>query len=284
MSGYLAGVAAILALNIILAYSVFLSASVGVINLGTAGFAAIGGYVAAYLSTQYGISIPLAILAGGSAAAVTGFLFAFPILRTRGIYIVLATFAFGELATSVILNLDIVGGASGYPVAAYAPLGVLVAAAVIVWAVVSYLFTSRIGLAMRAIHDDDSVAMLFGVNVRMTKIAALTLGAFIAGVAGALYGFHYNFLEVQNFSDIYSIYVLLFVLLGGVQTSWGPLVGAIVFSVLPEALRGSNEWRYVIFGAAIVLIMMFRPEGFVTRRMLLRWRRQGGAKPGTIAP
>ena len=284
MSGYLAGVAAILALNIILAYSVFLSASVGVINLGTAGFAAIGGYVAAYLSTQYGISIPLAILAGGGAAAVMGFVFAFPILRTRGIYIVLATFAFGELATSVILNLDIVGGASGYPVAAYAPLGVLVAAAVIVWAVVSYLFTSRIGLAMRAIHDDDSVAMLFGVNVRMTKIAALTLGAFIAGVAGALYGFHYNFLEVQNFSDIYSIYVLLFVLLGGVQTSWGPLVGAIVFSVLPEALRGSNEWRYVIFGAAIVLIMMFRPEGFITRRMLLRWRRQGGAKTGAIAP
>lgn len=283
MSGYLAGVAAILALNIILAYSVFLSASVGVINLGTAGFAAIGGYVAAYLSAQYGVSIPLAILAGASAAAVMGFLFAFPILRTRGIYIVLATFAFGELATSVILNLDIVGGASGYPVAAYAPLGVLVAAAVIVWAVVSYLFTSRIGLAMRAIHDDDSVAMLFGVNVRMTKIAALTLGAFIAGVAGALYGFHYNFLEVQNFSDIYSIYVLLFVLLGGVQTSWGPLVGAIVFSVLPEALRGSNEWRYVIFGAAIVLIMMFRPEGFVTRRMLLRWRRQGGAKTGAIA-
>lgn len=270
MSGYLAGIAAILALNIILAYSVFLSASVGIINLGTAGFAAIGGYMAAYLSTQYGLPIPLAILAGASAAAVTGFIVAFPILRTRGIYIVLATFAFGEMATSIILNLDVVGGASGYPVVAYAPLSALLGAAVAVWAIVSYLFSSRVGLAMRAVHDDDAVATLFGVDVRMTKVAALTLGAFIAGVAGALYGFHYSYLEVQHFSDAYSIYVLLFVLLGGVQTSWGPLVGAIVFSILPEALRGSDEWRYVIFGVAIVFIMVLRPEGFVTRRLLLR--------------
>jgi branched-chain amino acid transport system permease protein len=274
VSGYLGGVLAILALNVILAYSVFLSASVGIVNLGTAGFAAIGGYVAAYLSAQYGVSMPVATLAGAAAAAVTGFAVSFPILRTRGIYIVLATFAFGELVTSLIVNIDAVGGASGYPVIAYAPLGVLLATAVAVWAVVAFLFTTRFGLAMRALHDDESVAMLFGIDVAMTKACVLATGAFLAGIAGALYGFHYSYLEVGAFSDLYSIYILLYVLLGGVQTSWGPLVGALIFSVLPEALRGSNEWRYVIFGAAIVLLMMVRPEGLVTRTMLVRLRQR----------
>ncbi len=268
------GVLAILALNVILAYSVFLSASVGIINLGTAGFAAIGGYVAAYLSGEYGFSIPLATLAGAAAAAVSGFAISFPILRTSGIYIVLATFAFGELVTSIIVNIDAVGGAAGYPVIAYAPLGTLLATAVAACAGVSFLFTTRLGLAMRALHDDDSVAMLFGINVALTKAGMLGAGAFLAGTAGALYGFHYSYLEVGTFNDLYSIYILLYVLLGGVQTSWGPLAGALIFSVLPEALRGSNEWRYVIFGVAIVLLMMARPQGLVTRLTLARLRQR----------
>ena len=268
MSGYLSGVLAILAINIILAYAVFLSTSVGLINLGTAGFAAIGAYVAAWLNAQVGLPIEAAILCGALLSSVTGFLVSFPILRTQGIYIVLATFAFGELVTGIIINIDAVGGASGYPVSAYAPLFVLVVVAAVVAIAVSLLYATRFGLAMRALNDDQAVAMMFGVDVRMTRVAAFSISAFIAGIAGGLYGFHYGYLEVQNFNDMFSIYVLLFVLLGGVQTVWGPLAGAVVFSLLPEALRGSAEWRYVIFGTAIVMFMIFRPQGLMTRGFL----------------
>ncbi len=281
MSGYVAGVAAILALNVILAYALFVTTSVGVINLGTAGFAATGAYVAAYLNATYGVPIWASALLGSSAACVTGFLFAFPILRTQGIYIVLATFAFGELATGVIINIDAVGGASGYAVLGYTPLSTLIVAAVLVTVAVAALYATQFGLALRALNDDQAVAMMFGVNVRWAKVAAFSISSFLAGLGGALYGFHYSYLEVQNFNDMYSIYVLLFVLLGGVQTVWGPLVGATVFSLLPEALRGSAEWRYVIFGAAIVLFMIFRPQGLVTRSSGFRLRRAAAKEQTT---
>jgi branched-chain amino acid transport system permease protein len=266
VSNYLAGLLAIVSLNVILAYAVFLSTSVGVINLGTAGFAAIGAYTAAYLNAVHGVPVAVAVASGAGLAALVGFFVAFPILRTQGVYIVLATFAFAEFATGVIINLNVVGGASGYPVKTFLPVEVLVAVAVGVALLVALAYGTRFGLTVRAVHDDDAVARLFGVNVRMTKVTGLAASAALAGVAGGLYGFHYSYLEVQSFNDTYSIYVLLYVLLGGIQTVWGPLAGALIFSLLPEVLRGSNEWRYVIFGAAIVFMMIFRPEGVVTRK------------------
>jgi branched-chain amino acid transport system permease protein len=270
MSGYWSGIVAILCINTIGAYAIFVTAAAGQLNLGGAGFLAIGSYAAAYLSATLGypphLTIPAATLIGGMA----GFLVAFPVLRTRGVYMVLATFAFAQVVSGVVLISPALGGAMGLVVADYVGLPVLAAAAVGVTLLVFFLMATRLGLAMRAIHDDELVSTVLGVNVRAVQVACFTLAGLLAGLAGALYAHHFTFVEAQYFSPLLSIYLLLFVLIGGTQTAWGPLVGAAFFTLLPEALRLGGSWRYVFFGAVIVLMMIVRPEGLVTRTLLAR--------------
>ena len=123
---------------------------------------------------------------------------------------------------------------------------------------------------MRAVHDDERVAALFGVNVRMTQITAFTLGGLVAGIGGAIWAHQFQYVEIQNFNVLLSIFVLLYVLIGGTQTAFGPLVGALFFTLVPEILRVSNDWRFVFFGGVIVMMMVVRPEGIVTRTMTER--------------
>jgi branched-chain amino acid transport system permease protein len=270
VSGYLSGILAIFMINLIMAYAVFLPAAAGIINLGIAGFMAIGAYLEAYLNAATGlpmiVTVPTVVLLSGAV----GFVMAFPILRTRGVYMVLATFAFAEIVSGVILNLEVVGGAAGYPVNDYLGLPVIAVAAGLVMLIVIYLLNTRFGLAIRSVHDDEPVAALFGVNVRMAKVAAFAIGAAFAGLGGALYGHHYNYIDVAYFGAAQSIYVLLYVLVGGTQTAYGPIVGAALYSLLPEVLRQSAEWRYVIFALVIIAVMALRPEGILTRPLLDR--------------
>jgi branched-chain amino acid transport system permease protein len=109
-----------------------------------------------------------------------------------------------------------------------------------------------------------------GVNVRAVQVATFTLAGALAGLSGALYAHHFSFVEAQYFNALLSIYVLLFVLIGGTQTAWGPLVGSLFFTLIPELLRVGGSWRYVVFGVAIVLMMAIRPEGIVTRQLVAR--------------
>ena len=270
MSGYLAGILAVFCVNLLLAYAVFLPAAAGLLNLGAAGFMAIGAYTSAWLDAAYGLPLPACIAAGAAAAALAGLLIAIPILRTRGVYMVLATFAFGEVVAGILVNLDAIGGAAGFPVNAFLGIGGLAGTAACGTLLVVWLLSTRLGLAMRSIHDDEQATALFGINVRRVKVTAFTLGAGFAGLAGALYGHHYNYIEVANFNLTLSIYTLLYVLIGGTQTALGPLVGAAIFSLLPEVLRGSEQWRFVIFAVLIIATMALRPEGVVTRHGLAR--------------
>jgi len=293
MSGYLAGVVAQLAINIVVAYSVFLPASAGLLNLGAAGFVLIGGYVGGAMTLLFGWPLLLAIPGAGLVAAVVAFVVSFPILRTRGVYMVLATFAFAEIVGGVFLNIDALGGASGLSVTAYAGLPVVIPVTLLVVAFVGWLLSTRLGLAMRSVHDDENVAMLFGVNLRLVQVAAFTIGGALGGVGGALLVHQFNFIDVQTTGVLFSIYVLLYVLMGGTQTAWGPVAGAIFFTAVPEILRRVSEIgpgfkflessRYIVFGVAVVLIMMWRPEGLVTRTMTERLgfrRRRGAADEG----
>lgn len=276
MSGYLAGILALFAINLLLAYSVFLPAAAGMLNLGAAGFMAIGAYASAWLDAEYGLPLPLCLLAGTAAGTVAGCLVAFPILRTRGVYMVLATLAFGEIVAGALINMEAVGGAAGYPVATFIDMPAIVALAAAGMLLVVYLLSTRFGLAMRSIHDDEQATALFGIPVRRVKVAAFTIGAGFAGLAGALYGHHYNYIEVASFNLMLSTYTLLYVLIGGTQTAFGPLVGAAIFSLLPEVLRGSEQWRFVIFAVLIIATMALRPEGVVTRHGLARLLGRGG--------
>jgi branched-chain amino acid transport system permease protein len=280
MGGYLEGIIAILCINLIFAYGVFLTAASGQLNLGGAGFQALGAYVAGVCSTSLEVPIFISVLAGMLGAGLIGFLISFPVLRTRGVYMVLATFAFALVVSGIILNTDFLGGATGMVVSAYTPVETLIAVTIITIFSMFWLMASRIGLAMRAVHDDDTVSEIMGVNVRGVQVFAFTLGGALAGLSGALYAHHYSFIEAQYFNALLSIFVLLFVLIGGTQTAWGPLIGASFFTLVPELLRlGETEWRYVIFGTLIVIMMIYRPEGIVTRELVHRTVTLFGRKP-----
>jgi branched-chain amino acid transport system permease protein len=270
MSGYWAGILAILSINIIFAYAIFVTAAAGQLNLGGAGFMAIGAYAAAMLGEQLGWSPALTVPAAILITALVGCAIAFPVLRTRGVYMVLATFAFAEVVTGIILTQPALGGAMGLVVVAYVDLPVLLLAAAAATLFVFWLMATRFGLAMRALHDDELVASLMGVPARAVQVASFAIGAGLAGLAGGLYAHHFSFVEAQYFSPLLSIYVLLFVLIGGTQTAWGPLAGASFFTLVPELMRVGGSWRYVAFGVMIVAMMMFRPEGMVTRTLLAR--------------
>jgi branched-chain amino acid transport system permease protein len=280
MSGYGEGVLVLLAINVVYAYAAFLPMAAGQLNLGVAGFAAIGGYVSAAISNNTPVSAMVAIPLGGLGAGVVAFVIAVPVLRTRGIYLALATFAVGQIVQATILNLEVVGGAAGYPVAAFLRFPVVAAFAFGVFVFVALLFSTRFGIAITAVHDDEGVAELMGVNVRAFQVAAFSLGSALAGIGGGLYAHHFSYIEAQYFSISLSITIVLYVLFGGTQTVLGPLVGAAVFTLLPELLRASAQWRYVIFAAILIVVMALRPQGLVTSSQL---RRLFGERPEPAA-
>ena len=301
MSGYWTGIITILAINIVFAYGIYLAVATGQLNLGGAGFQALGAYAAAWLSAEHGLTPLLTITAGVFTAGLIGFALAAPILRLKGVYLVLGTFAFAEVVAGLILNSETLGGAMGLPVPDFVDWQGPVIAAALTAVLVGYLMSTRFGLAVRAVHDDEVVADLMGVNVRGVRVAAFTLGAALAGLSGGLYAHSFNYVEIQAFNASVSIYVLLFVLLGGAQTAWGPLAGAAFFTLLPEALRATlpalkqtvygalgldgagtppdESWRFVILGAAVVAMMALRPEGLITRTgVAALTARLGGAR------
>ena len=297
MSGYWAGILSILAINVIFAYGIFLPVATGQLNLGGAGFQALGAYSAASLSAMFGLPVPVTLVVGMIVAGVVGFLIAFPILRTRGVYLVLATFAFAEVVAGLILNSETLGSAMGMSVPAFIDWEIPVIVAGFVTLFVFYLMSTRFGLTMRATHDDEVVTDLMGVKIRLVQVCAFAIGGALAGLAGGLYAHSFSFVEIQSFNALVSIYVLLYVLLGGTQTAWGPLVGAAFFTLLPELLRTvlpavksflaalvgiegpvgppDDSWRFVILGTLTIAMMVFRPEGLITRTMIerLRFRR-----------
>ena len=270
MSGYLEGVLVLLAVNVVFAYGGFLPLAAGQLNLGLAGFAAIGAYASAYLSNVFKFPALLAIPCAGMIAGLVALIVAVPVLRTRGIYLALATFALGQIVQAIILNLEVVGGAAGYPVTEFIRLPTIAGVATVVVLLVWLLFGTRFGIAVTAVHDDEQVADLMGIDVRAFQVAAFVLGSMIAAIGGGLYAHHFSFIEAQYFNISLSITIVLYVLLGGTQTVLGPLLGAAVFTLLPELLRASAQWRYITFAAALIVIMAARPEGIITGAQLRR--------------
>jgi branched-chain amino acid transport system permease protein len=232
VSGYAEGLLVILAINVIAAYAAFLPLAAGQLNLGIAGFMAIGAYASAFLAEEIGWAPAVTIVCAAAATGAAGLLIGYPVLRARGIYLVLATLAFGEVVRSSILSLDVVGGAAGYPVKGH-----------IGW-----------------------------LPVTVVATVAFALGAMLAGIAGALYGHHFSYIEAQHYNVVNSVYVAMYVLLGGVQTVLGPLLGAAFFTLIPEAFRIGDTWRFVIFAVALILTMVWRPEGLVDRDLIDRLR------------
>lgn len=268
MSVYLEGVLALMGINILLALSVYAALTTDQLSLGNAGFMAIGAYASAYLTVKVGWPLFPALLAGAAMAGVMGLLVGIPALRLKGIYLVMATLGFGEMVRTFFLNFEPTGGASGFrgPWGATLPLiyGWVVATLLFFW----LLSRSRLGLSLDAVRNDPTVASLLGLNVTRLKVGAFGLCALIAGIAGGLYAHYMFYIESGNFSFLLSTMIALYVILGGMETYWGAIVGAIIFSILPELLRFVKDWRLSVYGGILVVMMIARPSGIITRQML----------------
>jgi branched-chain amino acid transport system permease protein len=278
MGGYWESILIILAINVILAYAAFLPLSAGQLNLGIAGFMAIGAYVSAWCSNEYKMAAVLACMVGALLAGVVAFIIGFPVLRARAAYLAIATLALGEVVRGTVINLKFVGAAAGYPVTAYLGLPVIGTAAVLVMLFVAWLYSTRFGLSVVAVEDDERVADLLGMNVRMIRVWAFAIGGALAGLGGALYAHHFSFIEGQSFTVLLSVYIVLYVVLGGMQSVLGPLFGAAFFTLLPELFRMGKEWRYVLFAAAVILLMAWRPQGILTSNPIAQWLRKPHAR------
>ena len=264
---YYESVAIVLGINVLLAISLYIPMAAGQISLGHAGFMAIGAYLAVVLA-KAGVAFPLAVLAGGLAAAVAGIIVGFPALRIRGIYLIILTMGFGEIVRIFFLNFEPTGGASGIPgIKPLTTLTVVVAWCVIAILIAMQLRRSRFGRAMLAVHEDEGAAEAMGVNLVHIKLMAFAIGAFLAGVGGALYAHYALFIEPALFGFLRSAELFLFVVLGGYTNVLGPIVGAAFVTLVPELLRPIQDWRMTFFGALLVIAAIWRPDGLIV------WRR-----------
>ncbi len=276
-----AGVAALLAL------SIYVTLMAGQLSLGNAALATIGGYTAAILTKTYHAPLWPALLAGAALATAVAALVGIPSLRLRGIYLAIATLAFGEVVRVAALNLTITGGALG--LVGIAPLvsfrhvyGTLAVAAFFFYR----LERSRTGRAFAAIREDETAAQAMGIQVMTYKVLAFSIAGFLAGLAGGL-SVHFTYLinpAQASFGE--AVTILTYAVFGGTGTFAGPILGGIVLTVLPEALRFLKEYRLLLDGAILVLVTTYLPNGvldpiFAGRGgRLFRWRRPPGGLAG----
>ena len=273
MNVYVEGVLALMGINILLALSAYAILATDRLSLGNAGFMAIGAYVSSYFSVNLGWGLLPAFALGGLTAAAVGLLVGLPVLRLQGIYFVMGTLAFGEIARTFFQNFEPTGGAYGMRGMFGTSLGMIYACVAVFLALFLAYGMARAGLAADAVRDDDEAARSIGINVVAVRLLSFAWGALIAGVAGALFAHYALYIESGNFNFLVSANAVLFVILGGVQSVWGAVVGAIILSLLPEGLRFLSDWRLSAYGFILVAVMALRPEGILTRGMLRSLRR-----------
>lgn len=263
-----------LGINLILALSLYFPLSAGQLSLGQGGFMAIGAYASSWLTAALGWPWPVAFVLGAAAAGVVGALVGLPALRVRGIYLVLMTMAFGEIVRVFFLNFAPTGAAQGFrgmPFVTGLPL--VAALAVVVAVLAARTAGSRMGRAFAAINRDELAAEVIGVDVTRAKLVSFTVGAGVAGMAGALWAHYVQFIEPEEFGFARSVMPFTFVVVGGIETFWGAIVGAAVLTLLPEWLRFLKEWRLALYGLAMLAVMIVRPQGLIDHRLLGAMRR-----------
>lgn len=239
----------------------------GELSLGHAGFMSVGLFSGCLFSIALNtlpliIRLPLSIILGGLAAAAVGFLVGLPALRLRGDYLAIVTLACGEIIKNIILNLDVTGGALGLNTKSiysnpktlfpYACLMVIIT----IIAVMN-LQISRHGRAIMAIRDNRIAAESTGINVTYYKLMVFVLAAFFAGAVGVLYGHTLAIVSPNGFDFNMSIEILVIVVLGGMGNISGSIIAAILLQVLPEALRGLEDYRMLIYSLLLIAIMLF---------------------------
>ena len=258
-----------LSLNIIVGFA-------GLVSLGHAAFFGIGAYVSGLLMIN-GLGFPAAFFLAGIITSLLGLCLALPSLRVKDDYLAIVTLGFGIIIGLVFLNLEITGGADGLvgipPVSLlgkplYSKPGffVLVSGVLVIMILTMYtLKQSKIGRAWAAIRDNDVSAAFMGINVYGYKTMAFITSSFWAGLAGSLYAHYTAYINPHTFNMHTSIMVLAMVVLGGIGSITGSILGAVLLMLLPEALRPLADYQDIFYGALLVAMMVFRPQGIMGR-------------------
>jgi branched-chain amino acid transport system permease protein len=280
------GIAMLLAMSLNL-----VNGCAGQFSLGHAGFMAVGAYTGATVTVLLGAHLPflvswfgagVATVAGGLVAALAGYLVGLPSLRLRGDYLAIVTLGFGEIIRIVILNVPALGGAVGLPgIPRLANFFWVYAWVVVTFVVLKRLIESSYGRAILAIREDEVSAQAMGIDVARYKVFAFVVSSFFAGVAGALFAHYQGFIDPNGFNFQRSVEVVIMVVIGGMGSLSGSILGAIAVTLLPETLRVFDKYRLVIFPTLLILMMLLRPMGILGHRelwQLVPWKRGNGGK------
>jgi branched-chain amino acid transport system permease protein len=276
-----------LSLNLIAGFS-------GIISLGHAAFYGLGAYASAILSTRAGFPVWLAFPSAIVFTALCGVAFAWPVMRLRGHYIAMGTLGLAAAINVVMLNwIGLTRGPMGIPAIPPPRLfgsdlsntgfyyGILIILAVATLIVIAVL-DSPFGRSLRAMRDDELGAASVGVNIRVVKMTVFGLSAAIAGACGSFWAHYISFISPDSFTPIESIGILSMVVLGGLGSIPGSILGGAVLSALPEVLRFASDYREAIYGLAIMLVVLYRPQGLLGFS-LRRSQSQGSARGATPA-
>jgi branched-chain amino acid transport system permease protein len=285
-------------INIIAAFSFYLPFKTGQVSLGQAGFMAIGAYASGIVTVKWGLPFPFGLAFGAIVAAIIGLGVGFPALRIKGIYLLLLTLGFAQIVQVAALTWSYTGAASGFQGIPQEPniLAYVIGTVVVLALLFRQLERSSLGRAMTAIHSDEDAAELMGVDIVRMKLLAFSVGAGIGGIAGALFAHMTTYVDSTTFDILLGVQILMFVVVGGGTTYWGPIVGASILTLLPEFLRSirglmesvpeswtssppwdavyqwlydflnfENEKRWILYGLILILMMILRPQGLLTR-------------------
>ena len=307
---YYLQIASFVLLNIILAISVYVPLSSGQLSLGSAGFMGIGAYTSALLTINFDVPIYVGVIAGALVAGVLGILIGIPALRLSGIYLAIATLGLGEVIRVIFINWESLTkgavGLSGVPqigreILTFArDLGfdpatiglknnqfvflsifiiLLIITVFIIWFVMRQK-KSRVGRAFSSIEMDEKAAESMGINITYFKVLSFTQGAFFAGLAGALFAHVMGYISPSDFAYHHAVEILIFTVFGGSEVILGSVFGAFFLTIMPEFLRAVAEYRYIIYGILLIILMAVRPQGIIDDNVLNWFKRSKRSKGG----
>jgi branched-chain amino acid transport system permease protein len=290
ISPYFSRIVMLSGISITLAVSLnLINGFTGQFSIGHAGFMAVGAYSSAYFSVNYGVRLAavlgdgmlgwivalfVATLLGAACAGLAGLLVGVPSLRLKGDYLAIVTLGFGQIIVVFLNNIEAIGGARGYsgiPIVKSFFWIFLIAILTIV--IVYNIVHSAFGRALISIREDEIAAEAMGVNTTRYKVMAFVISSALAGAGGVLLAHFDGYLNPKSFEFIKSFEILIMIILGGLGSIVGSVLGAILLTILPEALRGFAQYRMVIYSLLLIVLMITRPQGLLGNTQAFRkWR------------
>lgn len=256
-------------INALLALSLNVTLAAGMLSLGNAAFAGIGGYTAGILTLHFKMPYVISLCGGALVAGMVGLALGLPVLRLRGVFLAMATLAFGEVVRIAAVNLDITGGAEGLTgipnVTQTWMIYLAVAGAAYFMAV---LRRSRLGWGLVSMREDETAAACLGIPITYYKVVAFTIGAMMAGLAGGMYAHLTYLITPRDFGFFIAVDLLIYNIVGGTRIWYGPILGAALLTALPEVLRGvgvtAGPIRMGVNGLILLLVILFLPNGLAS--------------------